>query len=116
METGFAAGGLKQKTLEKINAQAENAYQKMQEKMALYNAAMKKYSIFKEAKEKAFSFFKSYEGTGREQEYKNKYQNAQKSLFDAELDSDILRDSVRSSISFCTKMNESAFIANSILS
>ncbi len=112
----FVTNDLKQRTLENVKNQAENAHQKMQEKMELYEASMKKYINFKEAKQRAFAIFKAYEGTGKEQEYKNIYYSAQKSLFDAESDSDILRDSARNSISFCAKMNESVFIANSILS
>ncbi|HNW25617.1 MAG TPA: hypothetical protein PLG15_03210 [Candidatus Gastranaerophilaceae bacterium] len=111
----FVTNDLKQRTLESINNQAEDARQKMYEKRTIYEASMKKYGIFSELKEKAFTIFQSYKNTSKEEEFKTKYQNAQKSLFEAESDSDILRDSLRSSISFCSKMNESAFIANSIL-
>lgn len=115
MTAGFVTNDLKQRTLDSINEQADNAYQKMLEKKEIYQKAMKTYNIFKNQKEIAFRTMLENRGTSRQEETRIKYQTVAKSLFEAESDSDILRDSLRNSISFCSKMTESAFIANSIL-
>lgn len=116
MSREFITNDLKQKTLNSINNRAEEAYQKMQEKREAYEFAMKKFSIFKQKREVALTKFKAQKGTYTEDEAKMRYKNIDRQTSDYEINTDVLRESLRRDISFCAKMNNSAFIANSILS
>lgn len=112
---------LKSKVLTEINGTADDAYQKMQDKRAEYEAAMKQLSIFDNAMDNAYSEFKaaqfrcSNKNDSTLLTAQSKYYSSRNTYSNQNINVEVLRASLNSDISYCSKMNNSAFIANSIL-
>lgn len=104
-----------QRTLASINGTEKNAYEEVQEKQALYEAAKNNYSIFLNKKNKIESQLKSSRYSDNSS-LKSQYRALMSSVSDAEINVDVLRGSLLNSLSYYSKTNTSAFLANSILS
>lgn len=107
----YVQNPIKENVLSDLKQSAESAQEKVEEKQALYAAAMKKLNIFQEKKHYAESVLRS----NSSRQNKAKYSTLSAQVFNAELDADILRGSLQSSLSYSAKMNQSIFVANSML-
>lgn len=104
-----------------IQETADNAYQQMLAKQAEYDAAKKQSSIFEQAKNRALVKFNSIKQQSKGQSNYNvktaqaEYNSALSNYSNADINADVLRSSLQSSISYSGKMNNCAALANAIL-
>lgn len=110
------------KVLGSINETADNANQRMQEKKAQYDAAKQQESCWDELRQNAQSKYEDLMYQYRNgknptglQEAKSRYDSIMSGYCNATINADVLGDSYSRSISYCSKMNNSASIANAIL-
>ncbi len=118
-----ASNLFKEKVVSEINETADEAYNKMLEKKAEYEASKGIFNQLSEKKSIAYKKYKSAQLNNKESNYssmlsdsKSSYESLSSQCFNASIDTDVLLWSLKNSISYSGKMNNSASIANSILS
>lgn len=108
---------LKQRVLDDINSQESSAYQKVQEKKEQYEAAKKALSVFQDKLSKAKANFMSAQKNKSSDAswLKARFEDAQTQADYADIDVSVFRSSLQGSLSYYSKINNQAFMANSIL-
>lgn len=102
---------------ESVDNYAQEVREKMLDKKAQYELSMKKLAIFSEQKRQAYSKYMSYKNNSldlKDSSYlsaKNNYEVACSLFNDSEINSDILRDSLTSSIFYSGKINNIASLS-----
>jgi len=112
---------LQKKIVASVDETAQKADAEKEAKMAAYNEAMGQLNVFEQAKNKAYSKFKSLQSSCKNSDNSElrtaqaEYSSICSSYSDANINTDILRSSLLSSIFYSGKMNNSAILANSTL-
>ena len=105
------------KILDGIYATANNAQQEMEAKKAEYESAMGRLNIFEQNKYTAFARLKSAQSSGNNSLFKTtqaEYASVCNNYSDANINADVLRDSLMGSIFYAGKMNNCAMLANAV--
>lgn len=114
VNNNYVENPLKEKVLKDLSAREENAHDRVLEKQQQYAVAMKKLNIFQEKKYYAQSRLKS--NHGQEDKWaRSKYNEIASQTFGCEVDADVLRGSLQSSLSYYSKTSQSVFSANAML-
>lgn len=108
----FMQDPMKEKVLKEFQGDVDEASSEVEAYEERYQAAMAEQEAIEAQKNSIFSQLKS---DPYNQSLKNKFSLFSKSYSDAEIESDVLRDGLRSRISRLGKLNQTNFIANSVL-
>lgn len=103
--------------LDGIYTTADNAQQAMQDKRAEYEAAMAQLSVFELTKYNTLARLKSAQFGGNSSLLKQtqaEYASVCNNYSDANINADVLRDSLMGSIFYAGKMNNCAMLANAV--
>ena len=117
MSTDVQASPFQNKPLEGIYATANNAQQEMEAKKAEYEAAMGQFNIFEDRKADLYSRLQFAQSSNNSSLFNNvraQYNSACNSYSDANINAEVLRDSLMGSIFYSGKMNNCAALANAI--
>lgn len=105
---------MKNKVKEEINQSEADAYNQVQNTQAQYDEGMGLFSVAK-AKYDAICTQMKYSQGADKTELKGKQKNLGQSLFDRDLNVSCLRDRLQRDLSYYSKMNTTAYIADNLL-
>ena len=114
VSNNFVKNPLKEKVLNDLSQREDSAHQEVEEKQARYSVAMKKLNVFQD--KKYYAEKKARAINGKENSWaKAQYKDVSAQTFGCEVDADVLRSSLQSSLSYYSKTSQSVFSANAML-